>query len=688
MNIYITLILIAITLGVAIFAALKYLNLVRILHSINKLTIAAKKIANGEIDIKKDVDSYLAIKGNSKSTEIENLQAAIKDMLEEIASGEEHAIRLKLFEFENEKLQAVNAAKTNFFSNMSHEIRTPMNSIFGVSQILLNDDNLTETQVKYIEEIKEAADILLSIVNDILDLSKLETGKLTLVETDFNFIKMIDDLTASTRFLATKKKLQFNYVPYGELPRVLFGDEPHIRQILINLLNNAVKYTTSGSVTLRVDVRDTHVIYTIEDTGLGIPQQTLDELFQPFKQFETNSDRGTGLGLAIVKQLCDIMNASISVKSEIGTGSTFTVTLPKVLGDAKNIAEDIEVVGFSAQKARILIVDDNDINLHVAAGLIETLYKVVCDKALSGEEAIQKVKMNSYDLIFMDHMMPVMDGIETTAAIRQLGGKFASLPIIALTANALIGTKEILIKGGMNDFLSKPIQQKDLHSVLVRYLPNNKINVDKAFLDENENVIEKSSFVKTLAEIRGIDIGQALSNVANREDILEKSMKILLLKIPTQIEEIKDLLERNNMKGFTLLTHTIKGSFSNCGLMFLSKLAARLSKESEVDNYAYCRENTSFFIEKLEDLETELTNIFNTFDSQEEKPEGSPEQLEKTKYALIDALEDYNYTKIVEFVGELQEFDYGPVKNDIIKRLTEKVSYFDYNGTKEATYTL
>jgi signal transduction histidine kinase/CheY-like chemotaxis protein len=682
-------ILLLITTVIAILFLIKYLNTSKYFTLLKHLTETAAKIKDREIEIK-DIDSYLKVESAPKNPEYESLQKSTKMLLEELATGIDNTLRNKEIELENAKLQASNSAQTQFFSNMSHEIRTPMNSILGIAQILTNDDNLTFAQMKYVEEIKEAADSLLIIVNDILDFSKLEAGKFTITQCDFNLNNMLEHLVGAARYAAGRKKLEFIYEVDGKIPKALYGDEIHIQKVLSNLLNNAVKYTKKGSVTFQVKIQEKNIVYTIIDTGVGITPDQSSKIFTPFDNLEpiAGTSAGTGLGLPIVGRLVELLNAKFDFKSEIGKGSTFTVVFPKVIGDESKLTDTVSKSEFSAQKAAILIVDDNEINLHVASGLIETFFKVDCDLALSGKEALEKILENDYDLVFMDHMMPEMDGVETTKAIRNLSAKYTYLPIIALTANAVIGTREELLSCGMNDFLSKPIQKNELYNILGKWLPENKININEGLPRSNTEIQSNNTLLENISTVRGLNLRQALRNVANREDVFVNSLKLLLSKIPGQISELKYLLETKDFRRFSLLTHTIKGSFSNCGFTLLSKLASKLSKESEVENFAYCRENIAFLIEKLEDVEIQLLNIFNLVEKNEEKLQGNSENLELIKDKLIDAMDEYHYYTIVGLVEELKKSDYGEKKNEIILLLDEKIKFYDYNGAKEAIYSL
>ncbi|MDR1872733.1 MAG: response regulator [Deltaproteobacteria bacterium] len=369
--------------------------------------------------------------------------------------------------------QSAYQAKTQFISMMSHEIRTPMNAIIGISEILTNDKELSESAVSYVNDIKQAGGALLNIINDILDLSKLELGRMKLTEVDFSLEEFLGNIRAMASFLAKDKQLAFNNQTQGTLPDYLYGDDVRLRQILINIIGNAIKFTSKGSVTLKTIAWDNRLVFEVTDTGLGIKTEDLPFLFEPFKQLDTTVNRhikGTGLGLSISRHLLGLMGGAIEVESQYGQGSTFRITLPLILG-AKPVDPEIPAAKLEfSSEVRALVVDDNDMNLVVAKGLLR-IFKVKSETASSGFEALDKVTKNDFHLIFMDQMMPEMDGVETTAKIRALGGRFERLPIIALTANAMTGAKESLMEAGMDDFLSKPIQRQELAAILARWVP-------------------------------------------------------------------------------------------------------------------------------------------------------------------------------------------------------------------------
>ena len=389
--------------------------------------------------------------------------------------------------------EAANLTKTNFLANMSHEIRTPMNAIIGMSDIILQSEEPDEETRAHVYDIKNAGMSLLDIINDILDISKIEAGKYEILEDEYDLPSLIHDATniVSVKLLETQVKLITEVDP--TVPVGFTGDMVRVRQILMNLMGNAIKFTNVGSIKFNVgwnkNSENTELIFTIKDTGIGIKKEDLDNIFGAFNQVDTRRNRniqGTGLGLAISLHLAELMGGTIKVESLYGVGSTFTVNIKQKIADPTPIGEDIasalenyryfaraidtdsEVI--ERPDAKILVVDDNRVNVAVAVGLLKP-YKMHVDSALSGAEAIEMVKKKDYDIIFMDHMMPDMDGIDTTHAIRALGGKYEDQVIIALTANAIDAARELFAREGLQDFLAKPVEKKQLNAILDKWLP-------------------------------------------------------------------------------------------------------------------------------------------------------------------------------------------------------------------------
>ena len=380
-----------------------------------------------------------------------------------------------------DSLEATSHYKSEFLARMSHEIRTPMNAIIGMSELALREQELQHV-LEHVHTIKRSGTNLLSIINDILDFSKIESGKLEIIPVDYLFPTLIDDIANIIRIKVMESQLEFRVNIDDGIPKTLFGDNARLRQVVLNILNNAVKYTPAGFVSLTVYgkvVDADKVILTIEiaDSGRGIKEEDIGRLFDDFEQLDLMRNKnieGTGLGLAITKNLLAAMGGGISVRSEYGKGSTFTATLPQGISRKEISDSEGTASKFRAPDAKILVVDDVAINRMVAKGLL-TLYEVQIRLCGSGEEAIKAVQAEEYDLVFMDHMMPGMDGIEATAIIRGLEDeRFQKLPIVALTANAISGMKEMYLKNGFNDYLSKPIDVQKLNALLEKWIPKEK----------------------------------------------------------------------------------------------------------------------------------------------------------------------------------------------------------------------
>ena len=371
---------------------------------------------------------------------------------------------------QKKEIEELNKTQNNFFSSMSHEIRTPINTIIGLNEMILRED-VSDEVASDARSIQGASKMLLTLINDILDMSKMEAGKMDIVPTEYDVGATLSDIVNMIWVRARDKGLQFHINVDPSIPAKLYGDEVRIKQILINVLNNAVKYTQEGSVTLSIQCSKAkdgivNVTYSVEDTGMGIKNENIPYLFSAFKRIDEEKNRyieGTGLGLSIVKQLVDLMDGEISVNSVYTKGSTFIITIPqKLVGDAKignvNLENRYSLNGrehyrqsFEAPKARLLIVDDNETNLMVAEKLLRDT-KVIIDTVTSGKECIKKTLQTHYDVIFMDHLMPEMDGIECLHVIRsQSGGLNLNTPVVILTANAGSANQELYRNEGFNE---------------------------------------------------------------------------------------------------------------------------------------------------------------------------------------------------------------------------------------------
>jgi len=472
--------------------------------------------------------------------------------------------------------QEASRAKTEFLASMSHEIRTPMNSIIGMSEIL-EHENLNESQAGYVSDIKSSAHSLLRIINDILDMSKIEAGKLELNPVDYNFKQLMDNTVSMFTHISGNEGLDFIYTTSGDIPEYIYGDDIRLRQIITNICGNAVKFTEKGHVKLSICTEDEQLIFKVEDTGIGIREEDLPKLFHAFEQLDKSKNRsivGTGLGLTICKSLVDMMGGELFAESEYGHGTVFTVKLPLKIGDEKNVRmyDGIKVLqNISAPTARILVTDDNEFNLKVTGGLLK-LMKITTETADSGFKAIELIEKNDYDIVFMDHMMPEMNGMETVKRIREMGGKHLDTNIIALTANAVKGAKEMFLAGGFDDFISKPIDINELRDIVKRYLPPEKIKI--------ETIVE------------------------NEQELLDKEAKLNIKLYKTFVKENKEtyenlsaLIASGDIKSAHRIAHTLKSTAGYLGKTELHKSALSLERALH-DEPA---ENTQELLDRLKD---------------------------------------------------------------------------------------
>ena len=380
-----------------------------------------------------------------------------------------------------DSLEATSRYKSDFLARMSHEIRTPMNAILGMSEIAQYEHNIDRTQ-EYVRMIKKSGMHLLAIINNILDFSKIESGKLEIVPVDYLFSSLIEDVVNTINIKAAESQLDFRVDIDEHVPKSLFGDETRVRQIILNILNNAVKYTPKGFVSFSVrgtvlNADTVRLAIEVTDSGRGIKEADISRMFNEFEQLSHVGNKkieGTGLGLAITRNLVEAMGGNITVHSEYGKGSTFTVVLPQGISRRESFDSRQNALTFKAPHAKVLVVDDTPLNRTVAKGLL-SMCELQVHTCTSGEESIAAVQAEEYDLVFMDHMMPGMDGMEAVAVIRKLEGqRFQTLPIVALTANAIIGMEQMYLQNGFNDYLSKPMDIQKLNAILEKWIPVEK----------------------------------------------------------------------------------------------------------------------------------------------------------------------------------------------------------------------
>ncbi|MBO5155064.1 MAG: response regulator [Eubacterium sp.] len=544
-----------------------------------------------------------------------------------------------------QELVQANEAKSRFLANMSHEIRTPINGILGMDSILLKeckDENLRE----YAKNIQSAGQSLLSIINDILDISKIESGKLEILPIKYQLFSILNDCYNLTKVKLQNKSVEFVMQINENLPSWLYGDEVRIRQIINNFLSNAVKYTKEGKVTFCLDYEERSngqilLVISVADTGIGIKEEDLGKLFEAFSRIEEKRNRnieGTGLGLNLAKSLVDLMGGELSVESTYGKGSCFTAKIPQKIVDAKPMGDfskryqqylntsDDNVRSFLAPEAKILVVDDVAMNLKVVEGLLKET-DIQIDTAVSGRECLECIKRKKYDLVFLDHMMPEMDGVETLQNMKLLPDHpNGETPVIMLTANAIVGAKEEYMKAGFTNYLTKPIRETELLEMLLKYLPielicekdeqqkegseieeqNASIDIERSETDMRADAPETGKMGQ-LEKLEALDVKTGLAYCMNEEDFYVEMLEEYLRS--DKVTDLERFFIDEDWDNYRTLVHALKSTSLTIGAVHLSGEAKALelaAKEADAD---YIRSHHKAVMEEYMGLTDQLRKI-------------------------------------------------------------------------------
>jgi signal transduction histidine kinase/CheY-like chemotaxis protein/HPt (histidine-containing phosphotransfer) domain-containing protein len=678
----------------------------------------------------------------------------------------------------NKKAESASQAKSAFLAKMSHEIRTPMNAITGMSELILREDIPTAAREHAIG-VKQAGANLLSIINDVLDFSKIESGKMEIIAAEYELASLINDVITIVRMRIAEKPLYFVTNIDSALPKRLIGDETRIRQILLNILGNAVKYTHEGHIIFTVDGETEDDVMTltfeVSDTGIGIRKENLDKLFGDFEQFDVHRNRdveGTGLGLAITRSLCRAMGGEINVFSNYGKGSTFTVVIPQKLkngepfaavaapetknvlvyetreiyansivcsidnlgvscalvsnhedfwealkseqryshifiasflfagvrnmmkghclgaipvllaefnevmieNDTRSIAMPVHSISianilnnmeeniryrtnegrnirFTAPDARILNVDDIVMNLKIAEGLLAP-YKMKTDLCESGAEAIRMVEANRYDIIFMDHMMPEMDGMETVAAIRALNGDyFKTVPIIALTANASLGMREMFLTKGFNDYLSKPIEIFKLNEQVERWIPQNK----RCHAEKTAKRARNEASVNAILEIEGLDVQRGIMLAGGTTANYREVLALFCRDTDARMGILRDLPDEADLSLFTIHVHALKSASANIGSTLLSEKAAFLEDAGKRGDMSAISAELEGFRENLISLTGRIRQTLSLKNVKEQKSEALDKAALLHLKSAVETEDIGLIDKILDSFGQLPE---------------------------------
>ncbi len=559
----------------------------------------------------------------------------------------------KLLE-EKVRAESANLAKSEFLANMSHEIRTPINTVLGMNEMILRESRRTQQLGKkdvqevneslkniviYAGDVENAGHNLLAIVNDILDFSKIEAGRMDIVEGKYRLSNLLGDLSTMVQLKTQEKKLDFIVEIDRFIPDELMGDETRVRQIITNILNNAVKYTEQGSVGLAVRGEKKNdntitLVVVITDTGIGIKQEDIGKLFTKFERLDMDHNstvEGTGLGLTITRRLLDMMGGSITVESEYGKGSTFTLCIPqKIVSSVPigNYRERFEAnmlktrayrESFRAPGARILVVDDTRINLTVVMNLLkDTLLQI--DTVTKGADAVEKARDVRYDLILMDQRMPEMDGSEALHRIRTtVNGKSSNVPIICLTADAVIGAKERYLAEGFTDYITKPVDGATLEKMLMKHLPKDKLEIVQDEITEEKTEQEQIPDDFEILKKNGIDPEIGLPYCQNNKDFYRSLLKDYVAAQAERTDHLENGCKNEDWHEYAIYVHSLKSSSKLIGAMELSEQAARLEAAAKNGDGETIRSEHRSLIERYEKVTETIRSILPEEETKDEE---------------------------------------------------------------------
>lgn len=596
-----------------------------------------------------------------------------------------------------EEAERANTAKSRFLANMSHEIRTPINTIMGMNEMVLREDASGVPQpyflsmMNYAYDIRNASESLLGLINDLLDMSKIESGKMHLVEQEYEVGEMLRSIVSMIRVRSTEKQLSFDVVVDEVMPRQLYGDMGKIKQVVLNLLTNAVKYTDIGGFVLSVsmEAREGDIAslrFSVKDTGMGVKAEDMDKLFSAYERLdeERNSAiQGTGLGLDISRKFAELMNGQLWCESVYGEGSEFILTVDQKIVDDTPLGAFIEhdetkVAGpyipkFIAPDADILVVDDNPMNLNVIKGLLKAT-KVFVTTALSGEDALDMIRDNHFDVVLLDHMMPGMDGIETVAEIR----KFApDLPVYALTANSVAG-EEFYRSKGFNGYLAKPVESEVLERTIMKHLPESMMEKP----DQNavfEEVTEMPENMMWVYETEGLNVEEGIKNSGGIMNLLF-SLRLFLDTIESNAKVISDAYETGNIRLYTIKVHALKSSARIIGATALAQMTADLEQAGNNQDKDYIDDHNGAMMTEYLSYKDKLARLNESDVDDSEKEEISEADLKDAYEALSDVIPQMDYDAVEMILDQLKEHRLPPEDESLVNDMQKALKNFDWDG--------
>ncbi len=618
---------------------------------------------------------------------------------------------------------SANEAKSSFLDNMSHEIRTPMNSILGMNEMIIREEDRPEI-LEYANVIQRSGRALLGIINDILDFSKLQDKKMEIVATHYDLSSLINDMVNIASEQAKKKSLTFDINVDKTIPRILDGDEYHIRQVTMNILNNAIKFTERGGITVNIGYEvlsedSISLKCSISDTGVGIKSEDIEQIFKPFEYVESSKKYradGSGLGLSIVQKLLHLMGSDLRVESVFHKGSTFSFEIKQTvlkwepIGDYER-AFNVSVShhenyngSFQAPNARVLVVDDADVNLLVFANLLKKT-KIKIDTASSGMEMLQLIRINKYDMIFLDHRMPGMDGVEAFHQMKKItDGINFNTPVVALTANAVLGARKMYMDEGFSDYISKPVDTVRLEQVLLEYLPpelilrgddmiidepapkkinklpeNGTVNLN---LDVSDSVPEPEPEPEEEASpyknIQGIDYEAAVTNCGAEETFIQ-ALEIFYNTLDKKADDIEKFEREKDIKNYTVLVHALKSAARLVGALNLSADAKYLEECGDKNDVEEIEKKTPALLSQYRSYKEILAKVFGKKEDEDlSKPEISPSDLNEL-YSLIKGMAaNFDLDNIDKMIEETKNYRIPASEKEKFEKVKDCITAADW----------